>query len=76
MQMVQNTVVLSVGEQSWMIQVWNFDSVPSVMEITSIVRIILLAKWPSTEGWPYVPLPELSDITIEVLCNPVWEFNK
>ena len=40
MQMVQNTVVLSVGEQSWMIQVWNFDSVPSVMEITSIVRII------------------------------------
>ena len=41
MQMVQNTVVLSVGEQSWMIQVWNFDSVPSVMEITSIVRIII-----------------------------------
>lgn len=37
---------------------------------------ILLAKWPSTEGWPYIPLPALSDITLEILDNPVWEFNK
>ena len=37
---------------------------------------LLLARWPTTIGWPYVPLPELSDITLEVLCNPVWEFNE
>lgn len=37
---------------------------------------ILLAKWPSTEGWPYVPLPVLSDTALEILDNPVWEFNE
>ena len=37
---------------------------------------LLLARWPTTIGWPYVPLPELSNITLEVLCNPVWEFNE
>lgn len=34
---------------------------------------LLLARWPSTEGWPYVPLPVLSDITLKILNNPVWE---
>lgn len=34
---------------------------------------LLLARWPSTEGWPYVPLPVLSDIALKILNNPVWE---
>ena len=37
---------------------------------------ILLARWPSTEGWPFVPLPPLSDTALELLGNPVWEFDK
>ena len=35
---------------------------------------VLLAKWPSSEGWPYIPLPILSPLCNKLLNNPVWEF--
>ena len=35
---------------------------------------VLLARWPSNEGWPYIPLPILSPLCNELLNNPVWEF--
>ena len=35
---------------------------------------VLLARWPSKEGWPYIPLPILSSLCNELLDNPVWEF--
>ena len=35
---------------------------------------VLLARWPSNEGWPYIPLPILSSLCNELLDNPVWEF--
>ena len=35
---------------------------------------VLLAKWPSNEGWPYIPLPTLSPLCNKLLNNPVWEF--
>ena len=35
---------------------------------------VLLARWPSNKGWPYIPLPILSPLCNELLNNPVWEF--
>ena len=35
---------------------------------------VLLARWPSNEGWPYIPLPILSPLCNELLNTPVWEF--
>lgn len=35
---------------------------------------VLLARWPSNEGWPYIPLPILSPFCNKLLNNPVWEF--
>ena len=35
---------------------------------------VLLARWPSNEGWPYIPLPILSPLCNVLLNNPVWEF--
>lgn len=33
---------------------------------------LLLARWPSQDGWPYIELPEMSDFCAEILNNPVW----
>ncbi|UNY40393.1 tail fiber assembly protein [Pseudaeromonas phage vB_PpeM_ KLEP7] len=33
---------------------------------------LLLARWPVSIGWPYVNLPELSDLCNTLLNNPVW----
>ena len=35
---------------------------------------VLLARWPSNEGWPHIPLPILSPLCNKLLNNPVWEF--
>ena len=35
---------------------------------------VLLARWPSNKGWPYIPLPILSHLCNKLLNNPVWEF--
>lgn len=35
---------------------------------------VLLARWPSNKGWPYIPLPILSPLCNKLLNNPVWEF--
>ena len=37
---------------------------------------LLLARWPSLEGWPYIDLPVLSDLTKSIIQVPVWEFLK
>lgn len=36
---------------------------------------LALAAWPTTEGWPYIPLPDLSD-TSKLLMEdiPTWEY--
>lgn len=35
---------------------------------------LLLAKWPSVEGWPYVSLPTLSDLCQSIITIPVWSY--
>ena len=35
---------------------------------------VLLARWPSNEGWPYIQLPILSPLCNDLLNNPIWEF--
>jgi len=33
---------------------------------------VLLAKWPKAEGWPNIPLPDLSSYAKSVLTLPEW----
>lgn len=33
---------------------------------------LLLAKWPTTENWPNIPLPTLSDSAQEMIEIPTW----
>ena len=35
---------------------------------------VLLARWPSNEGWPHIQLPILSPLCNDLLNNPIWEF--
>lgn len=35
---------------------------------------LLLARWPATTDWPYIPLPELSELANTLLDNPVWTY--
>ena len=35
---------------------------------------LVLAKWPSVDGWPFVALPELSDLLHSIIQVPVWEY--
>lgn len=35
---------------------------------------LLLAKWPSIESWPYIPLPTLSDLCQSIITIPVWSY--
>jgi hypothetical protein len=35
---------------------------------------LLLAKWPSVEGWPYIGLPVLSDLCQSLITIPVWSY--
>lgn len=41
---------------------------------TLINDSLLLARWPAQEGWPYIQLPELSELAIKLLNNPVWTY--
>lgn len=33
---------------------------------------LLLARWPSVSNWPFVDLPELSDLTKSIIQVPIW----
>ena len=33
---------------------------------------LLLATWPTIEGWPYIGLPTLSDLCQSLITIPVW----
>ena len=35
---------------------------------------LLLAKWPSIESWPYIPLPTLSDLCKSIITIQVWRY--
>ena len=35
---------------------------------------LLLAKWPSLVGWPYISLPMLSDLCKSIITIPVWSY--
>lgn len=35
---------------------------------------LLLARWPATACWPYIQLPELSELSNNLLNNPVWTY--
>lgn len=39
---------------------------------TLIQDSLLLAKWPTQEGWPYIALPELSDLCKSIMVIPEW----
>ena len=36
---------------------------------------LVLARWPSTEGWPFIDLPALSELTESIIKLPVWEYS-
>lgn len=35
---------------------------------------LLLARWPATTNWPYISLPELSELAKTLLNNPAWTY--
>lgn len=41
---------------------------------TLIQDSLLLAKWPAQEGWPYIVLPELSDLCKSIITIPDWSY--
>lgn len=41
---------------------------------TLIQDSLLLAKWPTQEGWPYIPLPVLSNLCNSIIATPEWPY--
>ena len=41
---------------------------------TLIADSLLLAAWPATAGWPFVPLPTLSPLLSELITVPAWNY--
>lgn len=41
---------------------------------TLIQDSLSLAQWPTQEGWPYIPLPTLSDLCTYLVGNLVWSY--
>ena len=41
---------------------------------TLIADSLVLAAWPATEGWPFVPLPELSPLLHSLITVPIWSY--
>ena len=41
---------------------------------TLIQDSLLLAKWPAQEGWPYIPLPVLSELCVSLITIPDWVY--
>ncbi len=41
---------------------------------TLIADSLLLAAWPTTAGWPFVPLPTLSPLLYELITVPEWNY--
>lgn len=41
---------------------------------TLIQDSLLLAKWPSTDNWPYIPLPILSELCVTSINVPDWAY--
>lgn len=50
------------------------ELVTEEQKTTLINDSLLLARWPATVGWPYISLPELSDLANTLLNNPVWTY--
>lgn len=43
---------------------------------TLIADSLLLAAWPATADWPFVPLPSLSDLFHSLITVPVWSYQQ
>ena len=41
---------------------------------TLIADSLALATWPTTEGWPLVPLPELSPLLHSLITVQIWNY--
>ena len=41
---------------------------------TLIADSLLLAAWPATAGWPFVPLPALSPLLHSLITVPAWDY--
>lgn len=41
---------------------------------TLIEDSLTLAAWPTTAGWPLVPLPELSPLLHSLITVPIWSY--
>lgn len=41
---------------------------------TLIADSLALATWPTTDGWPLVPLPELSPLLHSLITVPIWSY--
>lgn len=43
---------------------------------TLITDSLALAAWPTTVGWPFVPLPTLSPLLSELITVPAWNYQQ
>ena len=50
------------------------ELVTEEQKTTLINDSLLLARWPAAVGWPYIQLPELSQLSKTLLNNPVWTY--
>ena len=41
---------------------------------TLVQDSLLLARWPSISNWPFVDLPNLSDLTKSIIQVPAWDY--
>ena len=41
-----------------------------------IADSLVLAAWPTTDGWPLIPLPELSPLLHSLITIPVWNYQQ
>ena len=52
----------------------NDELVTEEQKTTLINDSLLLARWPATTDWPYISLPELSELAKTLLNNPAWAY--
>ena len=52
----------------------NDELVTEEQKALLIQDSLLLARWPSVSNWPFVGLPELSDLTKSIIQVPIWNY--
>lgn len=53
---------------------FNDQLITDEQKQTLIADSLALATWPTTAGWPLVPLPELSPLLHSLITVPIWSY--